>query len=213
MRSIIRIRHFAGLLAVVTSALAFSGCASELTRTGSSPAYLIIDSLLGASGAAPGTFGSPLLSDVLTGGGTFNDLGQARMRVGLKNPGTVTSPTAPSPNQSITLERYRVTFRRSDGRNTQGVDVPFAFDGAITVTIPAEGIVTFGFEVVRNQAKWESPLSNLRGLGGGFLISTLAEIEFYGRDQVGNEVIARGTLQVNFGDFADPEDDDSGGDQ
>jgi len=204
MRSIIRIRHFVGLLAVGLSALALSGCASELTRTGSSSAYVIIDSLLGASGAEPGTFGSPLLSDVRTGGGTFNDLARATMRVGLKNPGTAVNPTAPSPNQSITLNRYRVTYRRSDGRNTQGVDVPYAFDGAITVTVPANGIVTFGFEVVRNQAKWESPLSNLQGLGGAFLISTLAEIEFYGRDQVGNEVIATGTLQVNFADFADP---------
>lgn len=204
MRSTLHLRHLAGLLAAVTSALALSGCASELTRTGSSPAFIIIDSILGASGAEPDTFGSPLSSDVRTAGGTFNDLAEVTMRVGLKNPGTVTSPTAPSPNQSITLNRYRVTYRRADGRNVQGVDVPFGFDGAITVTVPVDGIVTFGIEVVRNQAKWESPLSNLVGLGGGFLISTLAEIEFYGRDQVGNEVIARGSLQVNFGDFADP---------
>ena len=41
-------------------------CASELTRTGSSPAYVIVESVQGASGADPGTFGVPLLSDVVT---------------------------------------------------------------------------------------------------------------------------------------------------
>jgi hypothetical protein len=46
----------------------------------------------------------------------------------------------------------------------------------------------------------------MRGLGGTLLLSTLAEITFYGRDQAGNEVEASGTLQVNFADFADPEE-------
>jgi hypothetical protein len=36
------------------------------------------------------------------------------------------------------------------------------------------------------------------------LISTVAEITFYGRDLAGNEVSVTGFLQVNFGDFADP---------
>jgi hypothetical protein len=201
MSSLFRIRAAAGLAAVVASTLGFTSCASEFTRTGSSPSFIIIEALQGASGAEPDLFGSPLLSDVLTGGGTFNDLGQARMSLSLRNP---TSPTGPSAVNSITLNRYRVTYRRSDGRNTPGVDVPHPFDGAITVTIPTTGTATFGFEVVRNQAKWEPPLANMRGLGGALLLSTLAEITFYGRDQAGNEVEATGTLQVNFADFADP---------
>lgn len=193
----------AGLLAL--GALTTASCASDLTRTGSSPAYIIIDSIEGASGADPEEFGIPLLSDVLTNGSTFNDLAVADMRVAMKNQGAVV-PTAPSNNVAITLNRYRVTFRRADGRNTAGVDVPHPFDGAVTVTIPAEGLVSVPFEVVRHQAKLEQPLRNMRGAGGAVLISTMAEIEFYGRDQVGNEVIARGTLQINFGDFADPEE-------
>ena len=27
------------------------------------------------------------------------------------------------------MTRYRVEFRRTDGRNTPGVDVPYGFDG------------------------------------------------------------------------------------
>jgi hypothetical protein len=216
MHSIFSARSLAGLLVVASSSLALGSCASELTRTGSSPAYVIIDSLLGASGAAPDLFGSPLLSDVVTlveqdvSGTTvrvptiYNDLAQVQMRSALKNPGSTANPTAPSSTSAITFTRYHVDFRRTDGRNTQGVDVPYSFDGAVTMTVPADGEVRFAFELVRNQAKLEAPLLNLRQGGGAILISTIAEITFYGRDQVGNEVVATGMLSVNFGDFADP---------
>ena len=204
MHSIFSTRTLAGLAVAVSGIVGLTSCASDLTRTGSSPAFVIVDSIQGASGADPETFGVPLASDVQTAGSTFNDLGRASMRIGLRNPGSSTSPTTPSPLNSITLTRYRVEFRRSDGRNTQGVDVPYAFDGAATVTIPADGSADVVFEVVRHQAKLESPLRNLRGLGGSLIISTIAEVTFFGRDQAGNEVIASGTLSVNFADFADP---------
>lgn len=194
-----------GLALLASSTVLLGGCASDLTRTGSSPAFVIIDSLQGAPGAEPDKFGTPLLSDVQTFGGIFDDFGRVRARVSLKNPGTVTTPTAPSPLNAVTLTRYRVTFRRADGRNTPGVDVPHPFDGAVTVTIPEEGTASFTFEVVRHQAKAEAPLLALRGLGGALLISTIAEIQFFGRDQAGNEVVVDGTLGVNFGDFADPQ--------
>jgi hypothetical protein len=208
MHSIFSTRTLAGLAVAVSSIVGVTSCASELTRTGSSPAFVIIDSISGASGADPGTFGVPLSSDVQTAGGTFNDLGRAQLRLGLRNPGPSASPTVPSPLNAITLTRYRVEYRRSDGRSTEGVDVPFAFDGAATVTVPAEGSTIVVFEVVRNQAKLESPLRSLRGLGGSVIISTLAEITFFGRDQAGNEVTASGTLNVNFADYADPEEEE-----
>ncbi|MCK7469888.1 MAG: hypothetical protein MZU95_03085 [Desulfomicrobium escambiense] len=46
---------------------------------------------------------------------------------------------APTPVNSVTVTRYHVAFKRSDGRNTPGVDVPYAFDGAATGTIGADG--------------------------------------------------------------------------
>ena len=82
--------------------------------------------------------------------------------------------------------------------------MPYSFDGAATFTVPAGGQAQFAVELVRNQAKLESPLVNLRQGGAGIIISTIAEITFYGRDQVGNEVVATGQMTVNFGDFADP---------
>ena len=192
-----------GLAAI--AALAGAGC-GEVARTGRSPAYLIIDAIDGAVGGSDSPqFRSPLPSDVQTGGGVYNDLGRVTMRVGLKDPGTADSPTTPSTLNEVTISRYRVQYVRADGRNTQGVDVPYAFDGAMTMTVGRTGQVSGVFEVVRVQSKLEAPLRNMRGLGGSIAINTLAQITFYGRDQAGNDVEATGTMQVNFADWADPQ--------
>ncbi len=182
-----------------------SGCASKTTREGRSPAYVIVNSVEGASGAEPDDFGVPLKSDVETKGSVFNDLGQAEMLLALRDIGQPGSPTEPTSNNAVTFTRYHVEFKRADGRNTPGVDVPYPFDGAVTATVAGESAITVPFEVVRVQAKLEPPLRAMAGGGNAVAISTLAEVTFFGRDQVGNEVIARGTLQVNFADWADPE--------
>ncbi len=204
------------LLAVALLALLSVSCASDLMRTGRSPAYLVIDKLDAASGAKAQEFGSQLNSDVITlvnqtvngtqvkVATTFNDLGRATIRLALKNQGTQELPTSPSQANEITISRYHVTFRRADGRNQQGVDVPWSFDGAVTATITTKEGITFGFELVRHVAKEEPPLKNMQNGGGSKLISTIAEVTFYGRDQSGNEVSVTGSISVNFGDFGDP---------
>jgi hypothetical protein len=190
----------------LAAALAGAGC-GETARTGRSPAYVTVDLVEWAKGGeeTPQWFGGTLPSDVQTKGSVFQDLGRATFRLGLKDPGTTASPTSPNALNEVTFTRYRVQYLRSDGRNTQGVDVPYAFDGAMTVTVPRQGAAEGVFEVVRIQAKLEPPLRNLRGVAGALAISTLAEITFYGRDQAGNEVQATGTMSIAFADWADPE--------
>ncbi len=201
---------------VLPIVLIVSGACGEMARTGRAPVVLVVDSLEGASGARPDAFSSILNSDVETfvegevDGQTvrvptvFGDSGRATLHLVLKNPGSASSPVGPSSLNEVTLTRYRVTFRRADGRNTPGVDVPHAFDGAVTVTIPATGSVTTVFAVVRQQAKLESPLRSLRRGGAANILSTIAEVTLFGRDQAGNEVSVTGLLSVNFGDFGDP---------
>jgi hypothetical protein len=205
-----------GLLAVALLALLSVSCASDLTRTGRSPAFVVIERLDAASGAKAQEFGSQLNSDVVTlvsqtVNGTqvkvptiFNDMGRATLRLQLKNPGSQELSTTPGVVNEITILRYHVTFRRADGRNTPGVDVPYGFDGAVTATIPAKDTVSFAFELVRHSMKQEPPLKNMQNGGGANLISTIAEVTFYGRDQAGNEVSVTGQISVNFGDFGDP---------
>jgi hypothetical protein len=102
----------------------------------------------------------------------------------------------------VTVTRYHVTYVRSDGRNTQGLDVPFAFDAAVTGTIPAGGsAVTLTFELVRAVAKRETPLINLASTST--VVTTIANVTFYGRDQAGNEVTVSGLITVDFGNFQD----------
>jgi len=125
------------------------------------------------------------------------------LRIAFKD---VTNPNAPTTNNHVTVNRYRVEFRRTDGRNRQGVDVPYAFEGASTFTVTEQATEGF-FVLVRPQAKLEAPLMTLRGGdGGGVLISTLADVTFWGRDQTGTEVSVKGTISVNFADWADPKD-------
>jgi hypothetical protein len=170
---------------------------------GTSPAYLIMDSLLAAPGATPDTFSGSLASDVLTGGGIFADNGQVTLRVGLKDPGSQTTPNQPTTTNFITVTRFHVEYFRSDGRNTPGVDVPHAFDGGLTFTVDETG-GSGVFTIVRVQAKAESPLQALSVNGGAQVISTIARVTFYGTDQAGRAVSATGTISVNFANWADP---------
>jgi hypothetical protein len=177
----------------------------ELTRQGTASSYLVISTLAAASGADPGQFGGDLESDVLTivdeNATIYADVGQVTFALAMKDPGTPGSPTQPSTANAITVNRYRVRYIRSDGRNTQGVDVPYAFDGAFTVTV--SDTASTSFTLVRAQSKAEAPLAALAS--SLVIISTIAEVTFYGHDQTGREVIATGRIGVHFANWGDPQ--------
>ncbi len=74
---------------------------------------------------------------------------------------------------------------------------------AITATVGG-GETTVSFVLVRVQAKLEAPLAALANHGGAGVISTIANITFYGTDQTGRAVSVTGSISVNFADWADP---------
>lgn len=203
---------FAALAATLPFA---GGCGDYLRQQGTAPAQVVIVRLEAASGAEDDVFVGTLRSDVITmvqqdqGGQTvnvptiFDDSGRVTMRLILKDPGQPGVTNVPSPINQITFTRYRVTYRRADGRNTPGVDVPFPFDSAVTFTVPAEGEVTHAFELVRHTAKEEAPLASLRA--NTVIISTIAEVQFFGRDQAGNSVTSTASIGIFFGNFGDPD--------
>jgi hypothetical protein len=190
---------------VLLSGLTAMSCAAP-GGGGTSPVYLVLMAIEAAPGGLSSgeTFRHTLSSDVQTNGRVLSDVGRASFALALKDPGTLALPTRPAPANAVTLERYRVRYVRADGHNVEGVDVPFAFDGAMTVTVGPDG-ASSTFLLVRSQAKLEPPLSPLRSQGGAVVISTLAEVVFYGRDQMGRAVSAAGRIGVDFGDWADPE--------
>lgn len=208
-------RVAAGLVAAATALSPLSGCTAA-QRQGQSSSLLVIDSLEAASGAKPGEFTSTLDSDVVTVVKSvptiFDDPGSVSLRVVMKNQNPDSPGATPSDLNSVTVTRYHVNFVRTDGRNTPGVDVPYPFDGAFTVTVPTSDAATAGFTLVRIQAKQEAPLNLLAAGGGARAISTIAQVTFYGTDQAGREVTASGNIGVTFADWGDPDSgsDDSG---
>jgi hypothetical protein len=192
-----------GLLAAL-SPLLMAGCGQA--NQGPSPSQLIITVLEAGSGRAgpPSVFTGTLLSDVIdhNTNSVFDDFARVTMNLHLKDggvPGILATPTALN---DITIRRYHVAYRRADGRNTPGVDVPYPFDSAVTFTVFAgQGGVSV-FELVRHVAKAEAPLASLAN--NFTVISTITDVTFYGQDQAGNNATITGSIGVNFGDFADP---------
>jgi hypothetical protein len=174
--------RFAGTAAVLAACIS----CGDVVRESRSPVLLVVTAVGDSTGK------TPLNSDV---DNFVNDAGQAVLQASMKD--TLVSPTS---NNLVTLSRYHVQFTRSDGRNVQGVDVPYAFDGALTASVvPGLSTTTVSFDIVRHAAKHEAPLTQIAS--GGTVITMLTTITFYGQDAVGNELAASGTISVNFGKF------------
>ena len=54
---------------------------------------------------------------------------------------------------------------------------------------------------MRQAAKLEQPLVQLRQ--NSTVISAIADVTFFGADQVGNELSVTGSVLINFGNFSD----------
>jgi hypothetical protein len=175
MRIVPRVLAAAAIIAATTS------CGS-VVRSSRSPVLLVVDQLLAIRGSATtSTASATLASDVFTL--------------------VTTGGTCTTTNNEVTITRVRVSYRRTDGRNQEGVDVPYGFDTATTATVTAGGNLTFGFPLVRIQAKQESPLVELRT--NGQILSMIGDVTFYGQDTVGNTVTATGSINIDFGNFGD----------
>ncbi len=202
--------------ALMVCALATAAC-TKAQLDGKSNSYAVVDGVFAASGARPTDFAGQLSSDVITyvkknlNGSQvcvptiFEDGGRASMHLGLKDPGSADLPTFPSPSNTITFSRYHVNYRRADGRGTPGVDVPHAFDGAMTLSLVGGNVSIGQLTLVRAHAKQEAPLMALIAGGGAVSIATIAELTFYGADQTGRPVTAEAFINVTFSDWGDPD--------
>jgi hypothetical protein len=183
--------------------IAASVSCGQASRQGKSPVYLVIDRLTDGGG------NNYLQSDVVKMITTplpcsvdnpcptvFSDGGSVTLESFQKD----VTAAGPSTNSAITISRYHVSYRRADGKNTPGVDVPYGFDGALTGTTSSGGLA-LNFELVRHVAKMESPLAELAT--NAAVITTIADVTFYGRDVIGNDVNVSGSIQVDFGNFGD----------
>ncbi len=176
----------------LVAALSLAGCTADYVKDGNAPVQLIVAAL------TP----NPMSSDVaISTGGVCPDIASVVVANRAKNL-NVTVPQVP---QAIIVNRYEVSYYRSDGRAQQGVDVPFFISGALTVSVDAatSGGVSIPIEVVRRQAKLEPPLIQLSPSGQALIVTMFAKITLYGETIAGQAVTASGSMQLDMANFAD----------
>ena len=115
------------------------------------------------------------------------------------------SVTDASHYNSVQVTRYTVQYIRSDGKSIEGVDVPYSFEGAISVLVEIDSITEASFIVVREVAKLEPPLIELSEGRGEGVMEVVARIDFYGHDAANNTVKATGYLTIFFANYIDEE--------
>ena len=177
---------------VALGALAMGGCTPDWATNGNSPVVLLMTAI---------NDGSPLDSDVeISSGGVCPDLVELRLENHFKNPGVTNTGF----RHDFTVERYEIHYFRSDGRNVEGVDVPFSLTGNVSQEVIEESAATLRLEVVRRQAKLEPPLRNLVDGGGALIFTAFAEITLHARTTTGDVLNpVTGRLQIDFADFGD----------
>jgi hypothetical protein len=186
-------------LAVAALAAASTSCGS-VVRSGDSPMFLVINSLSAAAGSVTASVTPPTQPNVLishVAPPTVSDTGLVVLSTALKDVGNTATPAAPTTNNQVTITSYQVAYVRADGQNVQGVDVPYTFDGAATGTILTGSTLSITFELVRQVAKQESPLVELAT--SSTVLSVIANVTFYGTDQVGNNISVTGSITIEFG--------------
>jgi hypothetical protein len=194
------------LSGVLACALISYACTPDFATESEADVILRISKILGLAGEDEDE-GDVLFSDVTP---IFND----NARITFQNiPKNANGPLLGQFND-VFMERYEVVYFRTDGRNVEGVDVPYRFTGGMATLVPAGGEAEAVIMVVRHQAKEEPPLRNLaflpqvnvnNGAGGGQgIITVIAEITFHGRTTNNRAVTTSGRLTISFADFADP---------
>jgi len=198
------------ILAILPVIMLFVAC-NPLSDDTQSASMLIIENMTGTD--MEGNLANFLQSDVIyqEEGKTetvYADSAKVTFRGRLLDPASLTGP---SHYNDITVTRYVVSYIRTDGRNTEGVDVPYSFEGNLSVVVPIDGTLEVGFIIVREVAKMEPPLIGLHEWRDAGVINCTAKVDFYGQDQVGKTVKASGYLTVYFANYANETSENGGG--
>lgn len=188
---------------LATALLAFAAC-NSLENKSTSNMILRVDALTGLDLAAKDSNfcqSDVVINDSTTGASTItDDVAKATLSAQLMDPKPIVGTSL---MEDIVLDKYVVSYTRTDGRNTPGVDVPYSFEQTMSGVIGVGKQVVFSIFIVRASAKQEPPLSNLLlPTTRAEVIYTNARVDFYGHDMTGKTVMATGYLPVEFGNFA-----------
>jgi hypothetical protein len=181
-----------GGVAALGLLVGLSGCSPDYVTSNAARVNLIIAAI---------NDGAQLDSDVRNGPESSfvcEDEVDVAVAVRTKNP----NAPAPSVPDAVIIKSYEVRYFRTDGRGTEGVDVPYRITGNLTfaVDVATSGTQTLPLEIVRRQAKVEPPLS---AIFQATVLTVMAEVTLYGETVSGDAVSATGRLQIDFADYGD----------
>jgi len=191
------------IIGLIIGALVMTAC-NAVENESTSGSMLEIVSLTGKD--LEGKDGSTtVFSDVLTNGSIINDNGVASLRA------TPLDPLMPeneiTPYMDVMVDQIEVEFRRTDGRNVEGVDVPYRFTQPVSMLVSFSQETEIPFVLIRHVAKLEAPLLALREVPSReFILQLVAVVTIHGKDLGGHRVSpVTGYISVWCGNFADPE--------
>jgi hypothetical protein len=190
-----------GLVTACALVIGVGGCVPGYVRDNDSPVLFRIADING---------GASILSDVGTSGPT-----EAAVTIAVR-PKNPLNSNVPQVAEAVFLEQYRVRYFRTDGRDVEGVDVPYSFSAAmatvVDIGVDSGANVTLFIPLVRAQAKQEPPLRNLQtllngnttiGSNGGVItprVTMIAELTVFGRTVAREQVSDTRRATVDFVD-------------
>ncbi len=190
-------------LVLIIAALVLGGCVAKEGDT-TSASFLVINSLTGND--LEGNAGSTtVFSDVDMGGSIVNDNGVASVSTLTYNPLEDSEEHDITYYMNVIVDQIDVEFMRTDGRNVEGVDVPYRFTQPINMIVPVDENVEIPFVLIRHVAKLEAPLFALREITSqGVVLQLVAKVTLHGKDLGGHRVApVSGYISVWCSNFAD----------
>lgn len=192
------------IIGLIIMALVMTSC-SSCTADSTSASALFINSLTGNDllGEAGST---TVFSDVITEGSIINDNGVASLIARPINPAADSINFEHTYYMDVLVDQIDVEFRRTDGRNMEGVDVPYRFTQPMNMVVPIYENIDIPFVLIRHVAKMEAPLLALREIPSReFVLQLVAIVTIHGKDLGGHRVApVTGYLSVWCANFADP---------
>lgn len=191
-------KHFILTILCVSVVLFFSQC-NIFEKDSTSASILLIESITGTD--LDGTTGSFIhFCDVISDGSIYNEWASASLTALLIDPGDI----ADTYYQSIIVDQVDIEYSRADGKSVEGTDVPYKFSQKVNLRIAIDETSSLGFVLVQHNAKRESPLVELVGLGQEKNLKLEAKITIHGHDVGGHRIQpVSGSISIYCADYGD----------
>jgi len=193
------------ILVLIITVLCLAGCVAK-ENDSTSASFLVINSLTGND--LEGNEGSAtIFSDVSAAGSIINDNCVAAVTARTYNPVDDETLNPITYYQDVIVDQIDVEFRRTDGRNVEGVDVPVHFKQPMNWLVKVGDTESIPFMLIRHVAKIEAPLLALLEVPSqGIVLQLVARVTLHGKDLGGHRVApVTGHVSVWCSNFADPE--------